>query len=165
MMPSMRFTPRPAESWRSASVTTGRFLTVQSPTVSELMRDCPTSACSPPENVPCTSPNCGRPSSLAKSVSSATSDPPGIDEEGDLVAAVDAHADHRQRTAVQELQPRRLPVALHIIGRLALETFQLRDIQRRILRNDQRVGADVDDSEAAARVRESLGILLDERNR
>ena len=49
---------------------------VQSPTVSDLMRDCSTSACSPPENVPCTSPNCGRPSSLAKSVSSATSEPP-----------------------------------------------------------------------------------------
>ena len=69
---------------------------------------------------------------------------PGIDEEGDLVAAVNAHADQRQRIGLQELQARSFPGALHLIGRLALEALQLRDIQGRILRNDQLVAAHVD---------------------
>ena len=39
MQPSMRFTPRSLESWRRASVATGRFLIGQSPRVSDSMRD------------------------------------------------------------------------------------------------------------------------------
>src|SRR5207344_3310414 len=97
MHPSIRFTPNPAESWRRANVAIGRLLIVQSPTARLSMRDCPTLACSPPENVPCTSPKFGRPSSLANSVSSATLRAPGVDEEGGLLAAVYAHADQGQR--------------------------------------------------------------------
>src|SRR5207237_3402535 len=54
---------------------------------------------------------------------------PGIDEEGNLVAAVDAHLDHRQRIGLEEFDTRTCPVAMHLIGRLALEALQLRNIQ------------------------------------
>jgi hypothetical protein len=60
---------------------------------------------------------------------------PGVDEEGDLVAAVYAYADHRQRIGPDELQARTFPAAMHFIGGLALEALQLRYIQW-ILRGD-----------------------------
>ena len=54
---------------------------------------------------------------------------PGIDEEGDFVAAVYAHANHRQRIGLYELQTRTRPVAMQFIRSLALEALQLRNVQ------------------------------------
>ena len=51
-----------------------------------------------------------------------------------------------------------MPVALHIIRRLAPEALELRDIQRRILRNDQLVGADLD---AVKRSRRLLEVVVE----
>src|SRR4249919_3437779 len=76
---------------------------------------------------------------------------PGIDEEADL-AAVHAHADHRQRSSVQEFEARGLPVAVHIIRRLAVEALQLRNVQGRILLDDQLIGADLDSAERRRRL-------------
>src|SRR5436190_1244436 len=42
------------------------------------------------------------------------------------------------------VQPRTCPAALQFIWRLALEALQLRDIQRRVLRNNQLVAAHLD---------------------
>ena len=69
---------------------------------------------------------------------------PGIDEEGDFLAAVYAHVDHRQRIGLYELHTRACPVAMQFIGRLALETLQLRNVQCRILLTNQLVAAYVD---------------------
>ena len=57
----------------------------------------------------------------------------GVDEEGDLVAPVYAHADQRQRICPQELETHRLSVAAHFIRPLALEALQHRKIECRIL--------------------------------
>ena len=57
----------------------------------------------------------------------------GVDEKSDLVAPVHAHADQWQRVCPQEFQTRTLPIAAHLVRRLALEALQLRNIQRRIL--------------------------------
>src|SRR6188472_2488765 len=130
--PSMRLTPRPADSCRKGRVTTGRFLTVQSPRLIESMRDCPTLVCSPPENVLCTSPNCWRPSSFANSVSSPSSEPP-VSMKGDFVPAIDAHVDDGQRASVHEFEAGLLAITVQLVRRLALEAPQLRDIQCRVL--------------------------------
>ena len=65
---------------------------------------------------------------------------------------VHAHADQRQRIRPQELQTRTLPTALHLIGRLALEAPQLRDIQCRVLRDDQLIGTHVDAAQRSRRL-------------
>lgn len=84
---------------------------------------------------------------------------PGIDEEGDRVAAIDAHAHHRQRIGLQERQTRTLSVALHLIRRLALETLQLCSVQCRTLRNNQLVAADVDAIQRSRRLLEIVAAI------
>jgi hypothetical protein len=46
-----------------------------------------------------------------------------------------------------------------IIGRLALEALQLRDIQSRILLNDQLVGADLDAVQRSCRLLKVVGAI------
>ena len=84
----------------------------------------------------------------------------GVDEESDLVAPVHAHADQRQRICPQELQTRTLPVAMHLIGRLALEAPQLRNIQCRILRDDQPIGTHVDAVQRSRRLFEIVAAII-----
>src|SRR5437879_3193766 len=84
------------------------------------------------------------PSSLANSVSSATFRTAGIDAKCDFGAANYAYVDNWQRIGLHELHTRTFAVALQFVWRLALEAFQLRNIQTRILLNDQLVGAHVD---------------------
>src|SRR5205823_10541496 len=67
------------------------FLTIQSPSASDSIRPSRTSVCCPPEKVPCTAPNSGTPSSLAKSVSSVT------DEKGHFLTTIYAHIDQGKR--------------------------------------------------------------------
>src|SRR5262245_25761986 len=83
----------------------------------------------------------------------------GIDEEGDLLATVDAHADERQRIGFYELEARALPVAAQLVRRPALEAFKLRHVQGRILRNDQFVGGDVDAVERGHRALEIVAAI------
>ena len=52
-----------------------------------------------------------------------------------------------------------MPVAVHLIGRLALEALQLRDIQSRILLDDQSVGADLDSAERSRRLLEVVAAI------
>ena len=61
----------------------------------------------------------------------------GIDEERDLVAAIYAHVEYWQRIGPYKLHVRTFHVALQFIGRLSLETLQLRNVQCRILRSNQ----------------------------
>src|SRR5437870_3696625 len=68
----------------------------------------------------------------------------GIDEKCDFGAAIYAYVDNWQRIGLHELHTRTFAVALQFVWRLALEAFQLRNIQTRILLNDQLVGAHVD---------------------
>ncbi len=76
-------------------------------------------------------------------------------------AAVHAHADERQRIGPQEFHARALPVAAHLVGHLALEALQLRDIERRILRDDQRIRADVDAAQRRRRLLEIVAAVVD----
>jgi hypothetical protein len=85
---------------------------------------------------------------------------PGVDEKGDLAAAVHAHAHQRQRIRPQESQARRLAIALHLIRRLALEALELRDIQCRILRDDQLVGTHVDAAQRSHRLFEIVAAIV-----
>ena len=84
---------------------------------------------------------------------------PGIDEEGDFVAAIYAHANHRQRIGFYELQSRTRPVAMQFIGSLALEALQLRNVQARILRNNQLVAAHVDAVQRGRRLLEIVAAI------
>ena len=108
------------------------------------MRDCPTLACSPPENVPCTSPKFGSPSSFAKSVSSPTSEPPVSMKKVTSSPPFTRTLTTGSGPVLDEFQARDLPVAVQFIGRLALEALQLGDVQGRILLDDQLVGGDID---------------------
>ena len=49
---------------------------------------------------------------------------------------------------------------MELIGRLALEALELRDVQRRILRGDQRVGGDVDAFQRGHRLVEIVAAII-----
>ena len=68
---------------------------------------------------------------------------PGIDEKGDFLAAVYAHINQRQRIGLYELETRACAVAMQFIGRLALKTLQLRNVECRILLTNQLIAAHV----------------------
>ncbi len=85
---------------------------------------------------------------------------PGVDEKSDLVAPVYADTDQRQRICPQELETHDLPVALHLIGCLALEALQLRNIECRILIDDQLVGIHVDAIQRSRRLFEIVAAIV-----
>ena len=68
----------------------------------------------------------------------------GVDEKSHFAAAIHTHADQGQRVCAQEFETRHLPFAEHLVGRLPLEASKFRDVQSRILRDDQSIRAHVD---------------------
>ena len=106
MMPSMRLTPRPAESWRRPTVTTGKFLTVQSPRRERFDPRLLNSQHADRRKTCLVLRRIAEGPARARSRVERNFRATGIDEEGDLVTAVDPHADHRQRLGLHEFGAR-----------------------------------------------------------
>jgi len=82
-----------------------------------------------------------------------------IDEEGDFVPAIHAHVDDGQRASVHEFEAGLLAITVQLVRRLALEAPQLRDIQCRVLGDDQFVAAHVDAVERRCRPLEIVAAI------
>ena len=108
------------------------------------MRPCWTFVCWPPENVPCTDPKFGTPSSRANSEFEHNLRTSGVEEKCDFIAAVDPYADKRKRIGPQKFHVHALSAVAQFVWRLTVEALQLRYIQSGVLRKHQLIGAQID---------------------